>query len=222
MSGGVGPVEPGEGTRAWEAEDAPETGAPRGRSALFHGCHGCHGFHGCDGRRRRAVLGALAAALLLTAGALLWAAWPQERQQAAPQPPFPSQVVEVEYLGPLSVPPGTRPRTFALEVLLRVESGPPVTATRLAQPYAGIFLTSAPRTPFRTTAGSARKIVITMHVTDCENVPTDAGLPFLDVTLRNARAIQDHSFIPGSRYAQDLSQALQVACSNESGNHQNA
>ncbi|MEU0118152.1 Tat pathway signal sequence domain protein, partial [Streptomyces bobili] len=31
------------------------------------------------------------------------------------------------------------------------------------------------------------------------------------VTLRNARAIQDHSFILGSRYAQDLSQALQVA-----------
>lgn len=210
VSGGVGPVEPGEGTRAWEAEDAPARGVPRRSPVLFHGRH------------RRAVLGALAAVALLTAGGLLWATRPQERQQAAPKPPFPSQVVDVDYLGPLPVPPGTRPRTFALEVLLSVESGPPVTTTRLAQPYAGIFLASAPRAPFRTAAGSARKIVVTMHVTDCGNVPADAGLPFLDVTLRNARAIQDHSFILGSRYAQDLSQALQVACSNESGHHQNA
>ncbi|MFF8190349.1 Tat pathway signal sequence domain protein [Streptomyces bobili] len=210
MSGGVGPVEPGEGTRAWEAEDAPARGVPRRSPVLF------------QGRHRRAVLGALAAVLLLASGGLLWATRPQDRQQAAPKPPFPSQVVGVDYLGPLPVPPGTRPRTFALEVLLSVESGPPVTTTRLTQPYAGIFLTSAPRAPFRTEAGSARKIVITMHVADCGNVPTDAGLPFLDVTLRNARAIQDHSFILGSRYAQDLSQALQVACSNESGNHQNA
>ena len=209
MSGGVGPVEPGEGTRAWEAADAPARGAPRRRPVLFHG------------RRRRAVLGTLAAVLLMTAGGLLWATRPQEHQQTAPQPPFPSQVVDVEYLGPLPVPPGTRPRTFALEVLLSVDSGPPVTTTRVAQPYAGIFLTSVPRAPFRTKAGSARKIVITMHVTDCGNVPADAGLPFLDVTLRNARAIQVHSFILGSRYAQDLSQALQVACSNDSGNHQN-
>ncbi|MDX3530084.1 Tat pathway signal sequence domain protein [Streptomyces sp. ID05-39B] len=210
MSGGVGPVEPGEGTRAWEAEDAPARRVRRRSPALF------------QGRHRRAVLGALTAVLLLTAGGLLWATRPQDRQQAAPEPPFPSQVVDVGYLGPLPVPPGTRPRTFALELLLSVESGPPVTTTRLAQPYAGIVLTSAPRAPFRTAAGSARKIVITMHVADCGNVPADAGLPFLDVTLRNARAIQDHSFILGSRYAQDLSQALQVACSNESGHHQNA
>ncbi|WP_454316413.1 Tat pathway signal sequence domain protein [Streptomyces phaeoluteigriseus] len=210
MSGGVGPVEPGEGTRAWEAGGAPATGASRGRPFPL------------PARHRRAVLGALAAVAVLTAGGLLWATRPQERQRPAPQPPFPSQVVDVAYLGPLPVPPGTRPRTFAVEVLLSVESGPPVTATRLAQPYAGILLTSAPRAPFRTKAGSARKIVITMHVTDCGNVPSDAGLPFLDVTLRNARAIQDHSFILGSRYARDLSHALQVACSNESGNHQNA
>lgn len=207
---GVGPVEPGEGTRVREAEDTPAGGAPRFSPVLFHGRH------------RRALLGGLAAALLLTTGGLLWATRPQDRPQAAPRPPFPSQVVDVDYLGPLPVAPGTRPRTFALEVLLSVESGPPVTTTRLAQPYAGILLTSAPRAPFRTRAGSARKIVITMHVADCGNVPTDAGLPFLDVTLRNARAMQEHSFILGSRYAQDLSQALQVACSNESGNHQNA
>lgn len=207
VSGGVGPVEPGEGTRAWEAEEVLGAGASHARPALLPGF---------PGRHRRSALGALTALALLAGAGLLWATRPQEHQRAVPAPPFPSQVVDIAYLGPLAVPPGTRPRTFALEVLLSVESGPPVTTTRLAQPYAGIFLTSAPRSPFRTKAGSARKIVITMHVTDCGNVPTDAGLPFLDVTLRNARAMQDHSFILGSRYAQDLSQALQVACSNES------
>ncbi|MFJ9719674.1 Tat pathway signal sequence domain protein [Streptomyces sp. NPDC101213] len=208
MSGGVGPVEPGEGTRAWETVGASGVGGSRARPAPLPGLLGRH---------RRSVPAALTALALLAGGGLLWATRPQERQRAAPAPPFPSQVVNLAYLGPLSVPPGTRPRTFALEVLLGVESGPPVTTTRLAQPYDGIFLTSAPRSPFRTKAGSARKIVITMHVTDCGNVPRDVGLPFLDVTLRNARAMQDHSFILGSRYAQDLSQALQVACSNESG-----
>ncbi len=42
------------------------------------------------------------------------------------------------------------------------------------------------------------------------------ALPFLHVTLRNTRAIQAHSFILGTHYAQDLSHALEVACSNES------
>jgi hypothetical protein len=123
--------------------------------------------------------------------------------------------VDISYLGTHDVPPGTRPRTFAFEVLLSVESGPPVTTTHLSQPYAGLILTSVPRAPFRTTSGSARKIVITMYVSECGKVPGNAGLPFLDVTLRNAQAIQVHSFILGPRYAQDLSRALQVACSND-------
>lgn len=131
-------------------------------------------------------------------------------------------MVDVSYLGEVLVPPGTRPRTFAFEVLLGVESGPPVTVTRVTQPYAGISLTSAPRAPFRTKAGSAHKVVITLRVTECGKAPKDAGLPFIDVTLRNARAIQVHSFILGTRYAHDLSEALQVACSNDSGHYQNA
>jgi hypothetical protein len=78
-------------------------------------------------------------------------------------------------------------------------------------------VTSTPRVPFTTTAGTSRKVVITMHVSQCRKVPWNAGLPFLDVTLRNTRAIEVHSFILGQRYAQHLSEALQVACSNGSG-----
>jgi hypothetical protein len=54
-----------------------------------------------------------------------------------------------------------------------------------------------------------------MHVTECGKVPRNAGLPFLDVTLRNTSAIEAHSFILGTVYARDLSHALQVACSNK-------
>ncbi|CAM5370431.1 Tat pathway signal sequence domain protein [Streptomyces aurantiogriseus] len=205
---GIGPVEPGEGTRTWDPADAAASastrGRPRSRPLRFYDAH------------RRAVLAVLTAAALLAGGGYLYATRPHDRRAASLAPPFPSQVVNISYVGPLTVPPGTHPQTFAFEVLLSVESGPPVTTTHLTQPYAGLSLTSAPGTPFRTEAGSARKIVITMQVTACGTVPENAGLPFLDVTLRNKRAIQDHSFILGPRYAQDLSHALQVACSNDS------
>ncbi|KUO13403.1 Tat pathway signal sequence domain protein [Streptomyces sp. DSM 15324] len=208
---GIGPIEPGEGTHAWDTHPAeppavtpaaPGTPPPRLRRLLAD--------------RRRAALAALLVVGLLTLCALLYATRPQEREPAVSRPPFPAQVVDVTYLGEHSVPPGTRPHTFAFEVLLSVDSGPPVTVTRVSQPYAGASLTSVPRAPFRTEAGSARTIVITMHVAECGTVPENAGLPFIDVTLRNTRAIQQQSFILGPRYAHDLSRALEVACSNES------
>ncbi|MFF1443705.1 Tat pathway signal sequence domain protein [Streptomyces sp. NPDC058295] len=227
---GVGPVEPGEGTHAWETAEGAHTPVrtdaldpsilgpdastpavrPLRRLVRFHAAH------------RRAASAVLGAVVLLAGGGYLYATRPHDTEQAAPAPPFPSQVVDVSYLGEVAVPPGTRPRTFAFDIVLGVESGPPVTVTRVAQPYLGLSLTSAPRAPFRTKAGSARKVVLTMRVTECGKVPKNVGLPFVDVTLRNARAIQVHSFILGTRYAHDLSAALQVACSNESSNHQNA
>ncbi|MFD9395779.1 Tat pathway signal sequence domain protein [Streptomyces sp. NPDC060000] len=233
---GTGPVEPGEGTHAWDTSDADrttaathtpgpadaldtdalDTDATTPAAPLLRRLARHHATH------RRAASAALTAMLLLAGGGYLCATRPHDTERATPAPPFPSQVVDVTYLGQVAVPPGTRPRTFAFEVLLGVDSGPPVTVTRVAQPYAGLSLTSAPRAPFRTKAGSVRKVVITMHATECEKIPRDAGLPFIDVTLRNARAIQVHSYILGTHYAHDLSEALQVACSNDSGHHQNA
>ena len=108
-------------------------------------------------------------------------------------------------------------QVLRLAVAASAISGTPVTVTRISQPYAGLSVTSTPHPPFGTKAGVPLKITITMRVTDCGKAPRNAGLPFLDVTLRNTRAIEDHSFILGSRYAQDLSSALQVACSNNFG-----
>ncbi|GAB2963616.1 hypothetical protein GCM10023080_025590 [Streptomyces pseudoechinosporeus] len=204
---GVGPVEPGEGTRAWDIpgpgtppEPPPEP--PRGHLAQTYTRH------------RRVVLSIAAAVVLLAGGGYLYATRPE---QAPPDPPpYPSQVVGLTYLGPEPSPDNAPPKSFSIGVELTVQSGPQVTVLRITQPYAGLSLASVPRLPFRTRTGFPHKINITMQVTECAQVPRNAGLPFLDVTLRNTRAIQVHSFILGERYAHDLSEAVQGACSTNS------
>ncbi|MEU6588758.1 Tat pathway signal sequence domain protein [Streptomyces sp. NPDC046881] len=208
---GIGPPEPGEGTRAWD-DRQPEAAFPAGRTRALLAAR--------YARHRRIAFALAAAAVLSGGGGYLYATRPQQPPPHPPhrpaQAPYPAQVVDVTYLDARRPPAGAPPRSFSFTVLVSVASGPPVTVIRVGQPYAGLALTTNPPTPFRTRANSARKITITMHVTDCEKAPRDAGLPFLDVTLRNTRAIQTQSFIPGARYAQDLSHALEVACSNRS------
>ncbi|WP_427167540.1 Tat pathway signal sequence domain protein [Streptomyces sp. C1-1] len=198
---GVGPVEPGEGTRARDLseEDSPSLPRrPRGRFGQWYDRH------------RRGALAAAVVAVLLAAGGYLYLTRPHPPAPAAP--PYPSQVVDVTYLEPVATPKGVRPRSFSFAVALSVESGPPVTVRSISQPYPGISLTSEPLAPFRARAGETRNVVITMHVTDCRKAPESAGLPFLDVTLRNTRAMEVHSYILGQRYAQHLSTALQGIC----------
>jgi hypothetical protein len=201
---GTGPVEPGEGTRARDVVPAGAAGWPPGRvrrrTARWYARH------------QRAVLALTAAVVLLAGGGYLASTRPS--RPAPPEPPYPAQAVEVDFLAERPVPPGSPPRSFSFAVLLGVRSGPPVTVTRVTQPYAGLSLVTEPRPPFGTKAGASRKITITMHVTECRSVPRNAGLPFLDVTLRNTRAIQEQSFILGTRYAQHLSEAIEVACGN--------
>lgn len=200
---GVGPVEPGEGTRAWdvpEADAVPVPDPPRGRYAQVYARH------------RRAVSAVAAAVVVLAGGGCLYATRPEPAPPS--EAPYPSQAVGVSYLGPVPRPAGTPRGSFGFEMELSVRSGPPVTIERITQPYAGLSLTTDPHIPVRIAADASRKMAITMRVTECAKVPENAGLPFLDVTLRNTSAIEAHSFILGERYAQDLSDALQVACSN--------
>ncbi|MDN3020949.1 Tat pathway signal sequence domain protein [Streptomyces sp. S.PB5] len=199
---GIGPVEPGEGT--WDAFEAPVVPRP---ARLAHGR-----LAELYGRHRRAVLGGVTAFVLLVGGGYLYATRPEPPEP--PPPPYPSQVTDMHYLSSEVTPAGAPDRSFSFGVELTVLAGPPVTVTRISQPYQGLSVKSTPAAPFRTEAGTSRKVVVTMHVTQCRKVPWNAGLPFLDVTLRNTRAIEVHSFILGERYAQQLSEALQVACSN--------
>ncbi|MER8014750.1 Tat pathway signal sequence domain protein [Streptomyces griseoluteus] len=182
---GIGPLEPGEDT--WAREPAEARPAPR------------------PWQRRTLLIPAIACAVV-AAGATLWAT----RPPPAPPPelPFPAQTVTVTFLAGRT----TAPPSLAFDVRLAMESGPPVTATRVSQPYAGMSAESEPRAPFRTASGSSRVITVTMRVTKCGRVPKNAALPFLEVTLRNARAIQTQSFILGPRYARYLSGALGEAC----------
>ncbi|MGW0915037.1 Tat pathway signal sequence domain protein [Streptomyces sp. NPDC002784] len=198
---GVGPVEPGEGTHVQEPCPAPEFTPSRGRPAPLGRLLGRH---------RRAAVAAGTAAALLAGGGYLYATRPQPPPAAAP--PYPSQVVDIRYLSRTASRGPAEAAGFRFDVALSVLSGPPVTVTAISQPYAGLTVTASPRPPFRTGAGSSRKVTITLRATDCGKIPGNAGLPFLDVTLRNTRAIQMHSFILGSRYARDLSHALRVAC----------
>ncbi len=195
---GVGPVEPGEDTRVQEAPPP----RPRGRLALRYERH------------RRTVLASGAVLVVLAGGGYLYASRSQPRP--APPPPYPSQAVDLVYAAPAADSPGDSAGGYRFTVLLTVRSGPPVTVTRLTQPYDGLSVTSSPAAPFQTNSHSTRKIIVTLRVTECEKAPRNPGLPFLDVTLRNARAIEAHSFILGTRYARDLSQALEVACGNDS------
>ncbi|GAA2263076.1 hypothetical protein GCM10010145_42060 [Streptomyces ruber] len=199
---GAGPVEPGEGTRAWDAG----RGVPPGRGPSRERLAGLYAHH------RRAVLAGAAAAVSLAADGSL-----HTTREEAPEPLAiaPSQVVRVTYLGAEYLPPPTPTREFSFAVKITAHPGPPVTVTDIPQPYSAISLTTAPRPPFSAEAGSGHRTVITMHVTDCTHVPRNAGLPFLDVTLRNAHVIQNHSFILGERYARDVSRSIGALCAND-------
>ncbi|MET8559709.1 Tat pathway signal sequence domain protein [Streptomyces flaveolus] len=203
----IGPPEPGEGTRAWDGRRPEGTRPPGRRRAALAAWYARH---------RRITVALTAAAVALAGGGYLYATRPQQppRHPAdmRAQVPYPAQVVDMTYLDGRTTPAGAPPRSFSFAVLLSVSSGSPVTVTRVSQPYAGLSLNTDPPVPLRTKPGSARKVTITMHVTECAKAPQNAGLPFLDVTLRNTRAIQVQSFILGPRYAQDLSHALRAAC----------
>ncbi|MGW7824610.1 Tat pathway signal sequence domain protein [Streptomyces puniciscabiei] len=209
---GIGPLEPGEGTHAWD-DRPPAAPTPLWRGRIRSVLAARYTPH------RRVTLAFTAVAVVLAGGGYLYATRPHK--PPPPPAPYPAQAVSVEYAGGRAARADAPSRSFSFVVLLSVESGPPVTVTRVAQPYAGLSLVTDPPTPFRTKAGSDRKITITMHVTQCGKVPMDAGLPFLDVTLRNTRAMQMQSYILGPRYAQHLSHSLKVACDNNASHHQN-
>ncbi|AYN41864.1 Tat pathway signal sequence domain protein [Streptomyces dangxiongensis] len=206
---GVGPPEPGEGTRARDTRQ-PRGPRPAGRTRAAVAAR--------YARHRRTTLALATATALLGAGGVLYVTRPQQPppRPARPRPevPYPAQVVDMTYLADRPPPADAPPHSFSFAVLLSVASGPPVTVTRVTQPYAGLSLTTEPPAPWPTGAGSAREITVTMRVTKCGEVPWDAGLPFLDVTLRNTRVIQVQSFILGDRYARHLSHAVEVACGN--------
>ncbi|MGW7362801.1 Tat pathway signal sequence domain protein [Streptomyces sp. NPDC054841] len=192
---GVGPVEPGEDTYAADTSPRPPRRGPARPLTAF------------AARHRRILLPALLLAAVIAAAAALHATRPR------PDPgPWPAQAVSMSYEG---ADPGRGARVggaLRFSVRIATTSGPPVTVEKIGQPSEGLGLTATPNPPFTVTSGSSRNVAIAIKVSDCAKAPRNAGLPFLDVTLRNARAKQDQSFILGDRYARDLARAVTDYC----------
>ncbi|MET9468056.1 Tat pathway signal sequence domain protein [Streptomyces sp. NPDC006544] len=207
MSGAIGPLEPGEGT---EAHDGPRPGARTphltdGRAdRLSRRAREVYAGH------RRAVLAAgalLCASAVAATGAALYAARPRP---VAHPPPAPSQVFSLTYVGP--VDPAPSGSAFVFTVRVRTAVGPAVTLERLSQPSRGLKVIVEPLLPATVAAGETRDLLVRIQVTDCVHVARNSGLPFLEVTLSNKFQKEEHGYIPGDRYAGDLSVALTRAC----------
>ncbi|WP_381799615.1 Tat pathway signal sequence domain protein [Streptomyces niveus] len=191
---GIGPVEPGEDT--YHHPRAPLTGATPVRARLT-----------VPARHRRKA--ALAAAATLTAGAGVYVLGAPE-PPPAPPPPWPSQVVGFNYAGASAE--ADRAGAFTFDISISTEPGRRVTIDDITQPSAALAVSTRPSTPFTVEPGGSRKVLVTVYVLDCGEVPRNAGLPFLDVTLRNERAVQKQSRILGGGYPEDLGAAIEKAC----------
>ncbi|AQU69223.1 Tat pathway signal sequence domain protein [Streptomyces niveus] len=191
---GIGPVEPGEDT--YHHPRAQLTGAAPVRARLT-----------VPARHRRKA--ALAAAATLTAGAGVYALNAPE-PPPAPPPPWPSQVVGFNYAGASAE--ADRAGAFTFDISISTEPGRRVTIDDITQPSAALAVSTRPSAPFTVEPGGSRKVLVTVYVLDCGEVPRNAGLPFLDVTLRNERAVQKQSRILGGGYPEDLGAAIEKAC----------
>ncbi|MER7665112.1 MULTISPECIES: Tat pathway signal sequence domain protein [unclassified Streptomyces] len=188
-------MEPGAGT-----QDAAAESFNRSRSA--------GSWAAAPPRNRRVVMIAAAMAVALAGAGYLYATRPLP--PPPPPTPWPAQAVGVAYGGPVG--PHGDPRVFDFSITFETLSGPPVTVVRIDQNSRALTLVASPSPPFTVRAGSSRIVHVSLRVSDCEKVARNAGLPFLDVTLRNTRAMQQQSFILGDRYAQDLARAIETQC----------
>lgn len=171
--GDIGPVEPAGRTEA----PPPDPPHPRGPVP----------------RRQILLLAGLAAAL-----AALLAPRGEHRPGPAPppdgRPPVPALVAHLRYAGPAPAAPGP-PGAFALRLWAAADSPYEVVAVR--QGYPGLSVSLRGGGPVPVTPGQAVLLTVDYRVTDCSSAPPDAGMPFLDVTLRNTRAMQTVSQILG-------------------------
>ncbi len=195
---GVGPVEPGEGTYASDGAPAAYADRPRrGRPAALAARH-----------PRTAIAVAVAGAVAAGASYLYVT---RPAPHPPPPTPWPAQAVSVGYGGD-SGRPESGHGSFDFTITVTTTAGPPVTVERITQNSAALRLSTTPATPFTVRTEKPRNVRVVIQVTECRKVARNAGLPFLDITLRNVRAIQEHSYILGDRYARDLASALGVAC----------
>ncbi|MFI0513251.1 hypothetical protein ACH3Y9_19640 [Streptomyces sp. WSLK1-5] len=205
---GIGPVEPVDSSDSGASYDVIGTDGPRltDRWSAW--------WRRMSPRARGITLGGTAIALL--AAAVLVPRTLSADRRPAPEHtpvPWPANVTAWRYLGPagLPEPPGSRPTSGRFRFAVDVHGGPPVTLQVTGAAFPGLSAHALPAA-FTVRPGTTRRITVEISVSDCSGLPLNADLPFLDVTLRNARAIQHHSFIFGRAYSRDLFRLLRGAC----------
>ncbi|MBK3568230.1 MULTISPECIES: hypothetical protein [unclassified Streptomyces] len=199
---GIGPV---------ESVDSPEA---NGSYEVIGGDppHLTDRWHTLSPRARRAVLAAGAAAVLGIGTILLLPADSARQTDPRPLAPWPANVTSWRYIG-LAQTTDSPTTTGFFRFAVAVESGPAVTLRVTGAAFNGLTAQAVPEPSFTVHTGATRRVTVEISVSDCSGLPLNADLAFLDVTLRNTRAIQRHSFIFGDSYSKDLSQLLHRACS---------
>ncbi|MEU0217551.1 hypothetical protein ABZ281_21605 [Streptomyces sp. NPDC006265] len=110
--------------------------------------------------------------------------------------PWPATATVWHYLGrteSLNSPEKAGRFRFAVTV----DRDPAVTLQVAGPSYPGLTARAVPGPTVTVPAGTPHGITVEITVSDCSALPPEADHPFLGVTLRNARAIQRHSFIFG-------------------------
>ena len=209
--GGVGPLESADDDPTVPAElqinESTGFGVERRLSSWWRGLAQPLR-HGLLAAAALAAVGALALALATAGDAPRHR--PQAQQTRGPVP-WPAQITEVQYAG---MAPGNDPRSNQFAFLLSVvdqDSGS-VTIHHIAQPYAGLYVTTEDPLPIGVPPGETRIVRVLAEVRDCSRIPARDQLPFIDVTLSNLRAIQTQSEILGGSYGDDLSRELDERC----------
>ncbi|GAA3791490.1 hypothetical protein GCM10022403_026940 [Streptomyces coacervatus] len=202
---GIGPVEPVNTAETDDSYDIIGADAPRLADRLTAR------WHTLPARTRRTAL-ATAVITLSTIAILLapTAGSPDHADPYTPMP-WPANVTEWRYLG-TAAPLNSHATSGLFDFEVSVDNGPPVTLTVADAAFAGLTAHATPEPDFTVLAGTSRRITVEISVSDCSGLPLKADLPFLDVTLRNTRAIQHHSFIFDGAYSRDLSKLLHRAC----------
>ncbi|MGW1022545.1 hypothetical protein ACWD4J_02325 [Streptomyces sp. NPDC002577] len=227
--GPIGPVDPDkeaglEGlstTRTGSAHEGARQSAPRPDHDIITGPVNSpllsDRWYALSPRLRRLLLtaGAVGAGAAVTAALLLSTSKPppQFAPDEEPETPWPASVTDFRYTGTASAPAsGNTSRAGAFRFTVSVRRGSPVTIERVSAAFQGLTARTTPVTPFSVRAGTSRPVTVLISVAECAGLPLNASLPFLDVTLRNTRAIQQHSFIFGGAYSRDLSRLLHRVC----------
>ncbi|WP_329278319.1 hypothetical protein [Streptomyces sp. NBC_01451] len=198
---GIGPVEPVNSPDAQETYEVIGADAPRLADRL----------RALPPRLRRALLAAAALAAATAGVITLLPSTPSAPATTLTPMPWPATVTTFRYTG-LAATFDSSPASGLFRFAVTVHSGPPVTLRVNGAAFDGLTARISPAETSTVSAGTTRRITVQISVVDCADLPLDADLPFLDVTLRNTRAIQHHSFIFGGAYPDDLFQLIGAAC----------